>query len=159
MYKLPLAVLFMLGCGVTVPVAGQEYFPAVATYHSATGDVVLHQFVQNHQLSGLQARGPEVQVVSLPEDLGQYFVDIQENEISWLFFTLPSPKSLLLQGVLPAGLTESQLKADYYIGVVLFDNPELQATQWQYVAVPEGSSLVLASLGSVLLLRRHRLRH
>lgn len=157
MHKLPLAVLFMLGCGVTVPAAGQEYFPAVATYHFESGDVVLDQF--KGLLEAFRVSGPGVRAFNLPVDLGPAFVDAQENEITWQLLQRPLPESLILQGVLPAGLTESQLKADYYIGVVLFDNPELQATQWQYVAVPEGASLVLASLGSVLLLRRQRLRH
>lgn len=160
MYKLPIVVFFALGCGVTVPAAGQEYIPAVATYHSATGNVVLDGYPVG-LLEHYAVRGPGVPVVAPQSKPGDYFVDTSiADEVYWAFFNWQAlPSSILLQDIFPANLTENELKSHYWFGVRIWHNTgDLTPAEWRYVPVPEASSAVLAGLGSIALLRRQRQR-
>lgn len=160
MYKLPIALLFVLVCGVTVSAAGQEYFPAVATYHSATGNVVLDGYPVG-LLESYIARGPGVPVVAPQFKPGVLADTSIEDEVTWAFFDWRAlPSSILLQDIFPANLTEDELKSHYWFGVRIWHNTGefTPAAEWRYVPVPEASSAVLAGLGSIALLRRPRQR-
>jgi hypothetical protein len=154
MRKLSSVVFGVLSCAIAMPAAGQEWIPAVATYHSATGNVVLSGYPVGY-LEHYAVGGPGVPVVAPQSKPGEYFVDTSiEDEVYWAFFNWHAlPSSILLQDIFPAGLSENELKNNYWFGVRIWHNTgDLEPAAWRYVPVPEPPVGLLGGIASLAML-------